>query len=386
MTVETNEPVDIFSMSSEDFASYSAKAEVSTTSSEESTDVDSSTDGVVEPVNEVTETDDEVTNTQEEGEDEYIDVEGADDEIVEDSDADTSELDSDTSEDNELEQATNLQDEEVEFDADEAFTKLFSEPIKANGKEYNISSKEDAIKLMQMGMGFYKNMESLKPKRNLLAMLETNGIDEEKLNYAIDLLNKNPQAINKLISDQDLSEIVDDKNAEYTPKNYRVDERQLNVKEALAEIEDSPSYSRTVNILGKEWDDASRDIVQQNPHLISTINSHVENGMFDSIIAEVDKRMMFGSIPSGTPILHAYKMVGDEMYANAGQQSAPLGQQQVNPQANAKPPIRKPSEQVRQNKISASKPRSTPVQRQTKKVEDVFAMSDEEFNKKYGFN
>lgn len=392
MQVETStqEPVDIFAMSDEQFAQFNTGTDVST-SVEESASADSSveevdifsSDAAVSDQDAETSADDAIP-AEESEEDEFIEVEGADDEIIEDSEnnKDTDEPDNDSSDSVDDDTSNKV---ESEFDADAAFKQLFAEPIKANGKEYNIESVEDARKLMQMGMGFYKNMEALKPKRTLLAMLESNSIDEDKLNFAIDLLNKNPQAINKLIADQDLSEIIDDKNAEYTPGNHKVDERVLNVREALKEIEDSPSYARTVNILGKEWDEQSRSFVQDNTYLIGIINSHVENGMYDQIIAEVDKRMVFGSIPAGTPLLHAYKMVGDEMYANAGSQTAPAGQQTDKPQANAKPPIRKPSEQVRQSKLATSKPRSTPTPRQVQKVEDVFAMSDEEFNKKYGF-
>lgn len=373
MNVESvNEPVDIFNMSDEDFKNYADNQDNSTeltTDTTESATADSSTSAVDE-----SETDDE-----------YIDVEGADDEIIEDSDTDTTESDSELHSDNESE--TSTENNEVEFNADDAFKKLFSEPIKANGREYKIESKEDAIKLMQMGMGYYRNMEALKPKRNLLAMLDNHQIDEDKLNFAIDLLNKNPQAINKLISDLDLSEIIDESNANYTPNNYKVDERTLNVREALSQIENSPAYTRTVNVLGKEWDETSRKIVQENTHLIGTINSHIENGMFDAIIAEVDKRIMLGSIPYGTPMLHAYKMVGDEMYAKGNTSTAPNnGQQFSNTQANARPPIRKPSEQIRQNKMSASKPRSSVNSRQSHKFEDVFTMSDAEFSRKYGNN
>lgn len=372
MEVENkNEPVDIFNMSEDDFKNFTENSTDPISNNNESASADS-INGLEETGNV-------------DADDEYIDVEGADDEIIEDSNTDTSESDSELHNDNESE--TTTENNEIEFDADDAFKKLFSEPIKANGREYKIESKEDAIKLIQMGMGYYRNMEALKPKRNLLAMLDNHQIDEDKLNFAIDLLNKNPQAINKLISDLDLSEIIDESNANYTPNNYKVDERTLNVREALSQIENSPAYTRTVNILGKEWDETSRKIVQENTHLIGTINSHIENGMFDAIIAEVDKRMMLGSIPYGTPMLHAYKMVGDEMYAKGNNNTAPNnGQQFSNSQANARPPIRKPSEQIRQNKMSASKPRSTANHNKTQQFEDVFKMTDAEFNRKYGNN
>jgi len=376
MTVENTQVDDVFAMSSEDFASNYGSDTVFTTSDDESASADLSTDEV-EPLNEL---DGPVGNTGD------IGVEGEDGTIENtiEHDADAEDESEASASDTGAEQES--EDVPDEFDYASAYNELF-EPLKANGKEYNIDSVEDARKLMQMGMGYYKNMEALKPQRKLMAMIEANSIDEDKLNFAIDLLNKNPQAINKLIEDQDLSEIVDDSNSNYTPSNHGVSEKQLDVKSALQEIEQTPTYLRTVNVLGKEWDDASREVVQEHTHLISTINSHIESGMYDRIIAEVDKRKMFGSIPQGTPDIYAYKMVGDEMYANDTGSTAPnMGQQRQPVQANAKPPIRKPSEQVRQNKIAASKPRSSVAPRQVKKVEDVFAMSDAEFNKKYGFN
>lgn len=369
---QVEEPVDIFGMSSDEFANFDLSTD--NPSDEESTDVDSSTD--VDAVDESLEVED---NNPEE--DEYIDVEGADDEL-DDTEEETEQ--EDVSEEDEESEESDEPSEEDTLDYEAEFKKLIGNPIKAAGKEITVGSVDEAQKLMQLGAGYYKNMEALKPARKIIAMLEQNELmDEEKLNFAIDLLNKNPQAINKLISDQDLSEIVDEKNADYTPNNHGVSEQQLNVNEALKEIEDTDTYSRTVNVLGSTWDGDSRKIVQNNPQVIGMINDHIASGVFDTVTAEVERRKMFGSIPAGTPDIIAYKQVGDELYANATNQNAPDGQHIDALKANApKPAIRKPNAVVKKNKLAAGKPRGKATV--TEQFEDVFAMSSDEFKRKFG--
>ena len=55
-------------------------------------------------------------------------------------------------------------------------------PIKANGREIQVSSVDDAIQLMQMGANYHKKMAALKPNLAVLKMLEQHGLlDQEKL-------------------------------------------------------------------------------------------------------------------------------------------------------------------------------------------------------------
>ncbi|ARM71107.1 hypothetical protein pVco7_gp118 [Vibrio phage pVco-7] len=368
---QVQEPVDIFAMDSEQFEKF----DVSTLGSDESVDeADSNLD---------TDEVDDVDSSEQE-EDEYIDVEGLDDELElgEEDESDVPEQEEVSETDEESEESDDTSDEpEIDYAAE--YQKLIGEPLRANGKDIPIKSADEARKLMQLGAGYYKNMEALKPARKVIAMLEDNDMmDEEKLSFAIDLLNKNPQAINKLISDQDLSEIVDEKNEGYTPTNKSVSEQALNVKDALKAIEHTETYEKTVNVLGREWDTQSREIVQKSPEAIAMINEHMSNGIYDAVSAEVERRKMFGTIPEGTPDILAYKQVGDEMYAGQAQ-TAPKGQQADALKANANvPPIRKPKAETNKTKRTTTKPRGKA--NVTQQMEDVFAMSSEEFKRKYG--
>src|SRR5690606_34973436 len=84
----------------------------------------------------------------------------------------------------------------------EAEYKRLLTPFKANGREIQVKSVDDAIQLMQMGANYNKKMAALKPNLKLMKMLQNNNLlSEEKLSFFIDLEKKDPAAINKLVKD-----------------------------------------------------------------------------------------------------------------------------------------------------------------------------------------
>lgn len=372
MTTENlnqDQEVDIFNMSDDEFSAWEQGQGSSVQSAEESALVDSS-------------------DFETEEQDEYIDV-PEEDEIEEEFEHEDSEeqfeSDDDTESDEELsaEPAEEPASDDVDYKTE--FSKLVGSPIKANGKEITVESVDDAIRLMQMGMGYSKKMEELKPAQQIIAMLEQNGLmDADKLNYAIDLMNKNPQAINKLVAEAgiDKYELDEETSKDYKPKDYTVSEQEIALDNAIKEISSTPTYARTINVIGKEWDNASRDIIKRNPEVIGLLNTHMSNGMFDTVQQEVEKRKMFGTLPTGISNIEAYKLVGDSLYANQQNQVTPDGHLQGNVQANVKQPIQKPSREavVRQKKAAGTSRSKSPV---TKQLDDVFNMSDDDFLKRY---
>lgn len=368
---------DVFAMSDDDFAAWSQQEQGSLVqSTEESTEVDSSN----------------IESEEQELEDEYIDVPEEEDEIEEEfEEEDTQELDTEfdldesEAEDDELSDESAEEPESDDIDYQAEFKKLIGSPIKANGMEITVDSVDDAIRLMQMGMGYSRKMEELKPARQVIAMLENNGLmDTEKLNFAIDLMNKNPQAISKLVSEAgiDKYELDEETGKDYKPTDYQVSEQEIALDNAIKEISSTPTYARTIQVIGKEWDNASRDIIKRNPEVIGLLNSHMSNGVFDTVQQEVEKRKMLGTLPMGISNIEAYKLVGDSLYANQQNQVTPEGQLQGDVKANVKQPIQKPSREavVRQKKAAKSPRGKSPV---TKQLEDVFNMSDDDFLKRY---
>lgn len=275
-------------------------------------------------------------------------------------------------------------DKEAAIDYEAEYKKLMA-PFKANGREVTPKSVEDAIALMQMGANYNKKMAALKPNLRLMKMLENNGLlDEQKLSFLIDVDKKNPDAISKLIKDSGLDpmDLDPDKASGYKGTTYTVDEREIDLDVVLDEIQGTPAYSRTLEIVGTKWDSASKQMIAQQPALLRVINDHVERGIYDIINAEIENERLFGRL-SGMSYLEAYRHVGDAIQARGGFNHL------AGPQGNSQPEIVKAedpkSKKAEDDKLREKRRAASPTKPSIpKKVNEDFnplALSDEEFSK-----
>lgn len=264
-----------------------------------------------------------------------------------------------------------------------AYEKLFT-PFKANGRDIAVSNVEDAIALMQMGANYNKKMAALKPNLKLMKLLENNGLlNEERIGFLIDLEKKNPEAINKLVKDSGLDpmDLNAEKVGEYQPKTYTVDDREMELDAVLDEIQGTPSYGRTLDIVSSKWDAASKQVVAGTPQLIKVINSHVQSGVYDAIIKEVESERMFGRL-SGLSDIDAYRQVGDALKARGGFNH--LGHQ--GNQTPTKPVVVQPkpkaieNDKLRDKRLAASTSKPAGSSSVVKEYNPL-SMSDEEFSK-----
>lgn len=202
----------------------------------------------------------------------------------------------------------------------EAEYKRLLAPFKANGREISVKSVDDAIVLMQMGANYNKKMAALKPNLKLMKLLENNGLlSEEKISFLIDVEKKNPDAINKLVQESGLNpmDFDADKVSEYKPKIHSVDDREIDLDTVLDEIQDTPTYNQTLEIVSKKWDGASKQAVANSPQLLKVINDHVANGIYSMITEEVERERVFGRL-NGLSDIEAYRQVGDAIQARGG--------------------------------------------------------------------
>ena len=344
----------------------------------------------VNPQNEA----EELTDTTTDSDDEDEDDEPADEAIAEDSEESADEDESDEADDNVQEETNESTEEEetpdeTEEETEEVDYKLEYEkilaPFKANGKEMKVDSIDDAIQLMKMGANYNKKMAAIKPNLKILKTLEKHKLlDENKLSYLIDLDKKDPKAINKLIKESGIDPLDIDVNsdAEYEPKTYTVDDKEVELDSVLEEIQDTPSYNQTIDIIGNKWDASSRQILVNNPSVIKTINEHVQNGMYAQIQEVIEKERMLGRLVGLTDI-EAYKQVGDYLDAQGAfnhlnQQS---NKQAVKPEPMIKRPASKsPDPKLKERKKAASPTKSAPS-KNTANDFNPLSMPDDEFEK-----
>lgn len=253
-------------------------------------------------------------------------------------------------------------------------------PFKANGVDIQVHSVDEAVKLMQMGANYSKKMTALKPNLKMMKMLENNKLfDEDKISLLIEVANGNPEAITKVIKDNGLNPLdLDIEGSEYTPKSHTVGDNEVELDEVISRIQDTASFSDTMNIVSSKWDESSKRSIASTPQLLEVINDHVAKGIFTQVTTEIERLKLFGGLLNLSD-LDAYKHVGQKMF-DEGKIS--LGQSQANTpkEISTKPTNVKVDKKRKDKKLAAS-----PTQhRSTPKVEseyDPLNMSDEEFEK-----
>jgi len=336
-------------------------------------------------------------------EDEDDDTDG-DDTQEDDSDSDASDdstenqdgADQNTDTDASVENKNTQQSTDEKTDAEYVdIGKRIMSQFKANGRMIKVQSVDDAIQLMQMGANYHKKMAGLKPSLKTLKLLEQHELlDPEKINYLIDLSQKKPEAIKKLLKDSDIDpmEIDLDEESSYTPQHREISDTEMALDEVLERLQDSPSYQRTLTVIGEEWDAQSRTEIAENPHLIEVINGHIENGIYDQVANAVAYERSLGKL-IGIGDFAAYQQMGQYMDDNnlfvlpstqptsGGQQTQ--NQSQVNNPApnNSQSSDSQGDVQRKNRKKAASPTRRSKVTPKDNSNYNPLEMSDEEFMK-----
>lgn len=269
----------------------------------------------------------------------------------------------------------------------EAFYKKVMTPFKANGKTVELRTTDEAVQLMQMGANYTRKMQELAPHRKLMLMLENNGLlDEGKLSYLIDLDKKNPAAIQKLVKDAGIDPLEIDTSAEptYRGGNHRVSDEEMAFTTVLEDLKSTQSGTETLQHINTRWDQASKEVLWNSPELMQVIHSQRDNGIYDVITSEMERRRTLGTIATNTPFITAYKAIGDEL--NAAGVFSRMGEQA---QAPAPKPVQAPvATRVQQPKpsvvntdrVTAASPTRMAPQKAAKSFNPL-AMSDEDFLK-----
>jgi hypothetical protein len=201
----------------------------------------------------------------------------------------------------------------------EGFYKQIMTPFKANGRMVEPKSPEEAIRLMQMGANYGRKIQDMQPHLKTLRMLENhNLVDPDRLSFLIEVNNKNPEAIKKIIKESGIDplDLNTEDNVGYNPVNHAVSDAEVAFHEAVSEIEAQPTGNETLKLINQTWDPKSKSVLWESPQLLGIIQSQRDNGIYDQIVAEMDRQKTFGTIPMNAPFLEAYKTAGDALAAS----------------------------------------------------------------------
>ncbi|UAT28912.1 tail length tape measure protein [Dinoroseobacter phage vB_DshP-R7L] len=274
------------------------------------------------------------------------------------------------------------------------FYKAVTAPFKADGRDFNVRSPEDAIRLMQQGVNYSRRMQEIKPMKALNRMLTDQKLnDPEKLNFLIDLSKGDKAAITQLLKSHNIDpmDLDVEKDSGYQANNYQGNPQDNDFRDALDMALTSPEGQALVSHIHKDWDAASKARLREDPSMIGTLQGLKASGVYDKVVEELKYQQSLGYL-QGTPFLQAFDQVGEAMKkagvfdspnpATGGSSMAPIRNQPQNA-----PVATGGRKQNSGTKKPAANPHlsSTPPSKQSGNTQpasvDFDKMSDEEFAK-----
>ena len=270
------------------------------------------------------------------------------------------------------------------------FHKKITAPFKADGKDFQVRSVEDAIRLMQQGVNYSRRMAELKPMKQLNRMLQDHKLnDPEKLNYLIDLSRGDKGAIEKLLKDNkiDTMDLDTEKETQYQANNYAGSAQDNEFRDALDNTMATPEGQALVREIHSSWDNLSKDRLKQDPSILGNLLQMKQTGMYEQIVNELDYQRGLGHL-ANVPFLQAFDQVGEAMAKAGVFGSVTPNEQPGLAPLQAKPaPVASGGRKVTARKKAQPNPHlsSTPPSQQQNTPDDGEPdwdnMSDEEFAK-----
>lgn len=245
-------------------------------------------------------------------------------------------------------------------------------PFKANGKEIAPKTVEDVISLMQMGANYTKKMQLMAPMKKAVESLNKASIGEDDLNFLIDVHKGDKEAIKKLLKKHEVDPLdLDMESTNYVPKNNIASDEDVEFTDVIQDIQSS--LPKIQEILSKQWDNKSKDLLLKDPMLMKALHEEIEMGRFDEVQNRLETERTFGRY-KGKSDIEAYIDVVTKMVAE-----------------QAKSTETKPNKASQDSKGTTKpipdKTKAAPVrtkggnQGSTLTVKDLLSMPEEEFNK-----
>ena len=262
---------------------------------------------------------------------------------------------------------TKVDNQEVDYKS--IYEQVFK-PFKANGKEITPKSVEDIISLMQMGANYTKKMQLMAPMKKVVQSLDNAKIDEQELNFLIDVSKGDKEAIKQLLIKHKIDplEIDLDGDNTYSPRNNIASDEDVEFNDTLMDIHDS--LPKIQEILNKTWDDNSKKTILKDPRLMRALHEEVQMGRFDEVQKRLEAEKTFGRY-KGISDVNAYIDLVSKME-----------QERMKTKVQPETPTRTES-----TKKIPDKSKAAPTKGKTSKssssltAKDLLSMSDDEFNK-----
>ncbi len=261
------------------------------------------------------------------------------------------------------------------------FFKKVSAPFKADGKEVQVRTPEEAVRLMQMGVNYNKRMKEMKPLRAMNAMLEAHGLnDVAKLNELIDLSKGGKEAIQAFLKKNNIDPLdldMEKADAHATP-NYQTDPKDVEFQDAIETTLSAEGGKELIADINADWDPASKESLRENPSIFGKLLDQRDTGVYSQIQKELLHQKNMGYL-ANVPYLKAYEQVGNAMQ-KAGVFDTTTEKTGLAPiHSGSRKSTAKPKTAETNPNLSSTSTTAKPAAKAAPKEPDYLSMSDADF-------
>jgi hypothetical protein len=262
------------------------------------------------------------------------------------------------------------------------FGKIVGATIRAGGKDITIANVEEAISLIQKGVGFNTKMNKVQKDVAIAQALRNAGIDQSTLNLLIDAHQKKPGAIKKLLDSAKLDPLTFDsaEASTYAPSDHSVEEAQIQFQTVVDDLATS-EHGQAILKDANGWDQGSKAEIYKTPDMLTLLTHQKESGLYDRIKTQIDRGKMVGSIPMNESFLVSYTRVGQQMMQAAQPAPSPAPAPTPTPVAQKVLTPTPPANAQRAAAAAPTKTTSGPASKPA--VPNTKGMNDEEFMKSF---
>lgn len=246
--------------------------------------------------------------------------------------------------------------------------------VKAYGQKYNFTVDE-LKELAPKALHYIKKLQKIAPYRRTISAMEQNGVTEDDINQFIEMKKGNKSAINNFLSKNkidayELSLLDTQESEKYQPLQYGTDNTKL--METLDEIREHPRSGELEYYL-KSLDKESIKRIGDNPEVLETLMSNIENGYFDIISPEANKRAFLDG--NKKPMIEYYADVANEYYAYLDSKD----KAQINKQRQQQQQQQNVARDNVRAKTKMSGNLGKPMNTQSRQIRSGYDLTDEEF-------
>ena len=269
-------------------------------------------------------------------------------------------------------EATEEVTDEESVDEYKAFYDKLANGLVIDGKQIKVNSPDELLSIIN------NRTTSQQPKANGKARVLDELFGErsaEDIGLILDVLDKKPEAIKKLLDASGISEFdLPDDVSGYQPRSIDLN-KDYTLEDTLAELSADDFGNKAIGVVVNEWDSASQQAFANNPAELRALRQHMQDGLYDQIAAEVAKQKVLGNI-RGMSDYQAYMAVGNWMGSNGLLQMPAHMQQEKKPAATIQA-VAKQAKQANPAKVAVPKGKAKAAD----DVPDFSAMSNEELTK-----